>query len=693
MRALVLLLVCLLFFQGLKALDPPTVRCITVQDNGDVDITWFPPFDPLSEFVSYEVYGANNIAGPYTLLATLTTFSPGFYTEVGANVPTAGTRYYYIITNFNDGTPKQSLPSDTITPMILNLTKYQDDFAGILTWNPIHTPNKIPSNKDYEIFRKLTWKGAWISIGTTSYGTETFNDSVSRCKQGIEYRIEMQDNIACTSISSLAVDTLFDNIAPPIPDLDSVSIDNVNGKMLLSWQSNPDADVVRYVVLRGTDSIGETVDRFDTYFEDDDPAADPFTGSISYSVAAVDSCGNKSAAGIYHHTINLQTTNNLCARSVTLDWTAYRGWNVVNGYTVFYRVDGGDFQLLGTTNANDRTFVHEGIDASKIYCYVIVGSGAGSKGISTSTSNLQCVAFPALEYPAHQYLNRAVVTEDNKVFLSCILDNTLSEAAVTYYSISRGMTPEGPFIELDTFNFDRFVGYFEYTDSTSFPDKFAYYYVVDAIDNCDQVLRRSNVARTIHLDVSPDKGAFQNEVRWTEYTDWKEYGNGVRRYYLYRGLNGVFDSIPFASTPADIYSFDDILNDLHQSGSEFCYYVEAVELDGNQFGRIDTSRSNVYCVTFETDIFIPNAFTPNKDARNDLFKPVTPYINPANYICDIYDRWGQKIHTIDEGSFGGWNGNDAQGNPAPQGIYIYHLMITTDEGSVINQKGTFSLLR
>jgi gliding motility-associated-like protein len=70
----------------------------------------------------------------------------------------------------------------------------------------------------------------------------------------------------------------------------------------------------------------------------------------------------------------------------------------------------------------------------------------------------------------------------------------------------------------------------------------------------------------------------------------------------------------------------------------------------------------------ENCLFIPNAFSPNADGRNDVFMPLAacPLFNYAMYV---YDRWGKLIfesNTIDNG----WKG-DLGGRDVPSGSYQY----------------------
>ena len=54
-------------------------------------------------------------------------------------------------------------------------------------------------------------------------------------------------------------------------------------------------------------------------------------------------------------------------------------------------------------------------------------------------------------------------------------------------------------------------------------------------------------------------------------------------------------------------------------------------------------------------IYIPTAFTPNNDGKNDIFKPFI-FGNIVHYEFTIYNRFGQIVFTTTN-PFNGWDGN------------------------------------
>jgi gliding motility-associated-like protein len=91
------------------------------------------------------------------------------------------------------------------------------------------------------------------------------------------------------------------------------------------------------------------------------------------------------------------------------------------------------------------------------------------------------------------------------------------------------------------------------------------------------------------------------------------------------------------------------------------------------------------------DYFIPSAFSPNGDGRNDVF---LLYSKDANltYELSIYDRWGaqivQRINIPANDPNQGWNGNK-NSQSLPAGVYPY--LIRLSNGKILS--GEVTLIR
>lgn len=100
---------------------------------------------------------------------------------------------------------------------------------------------------------------------------------------------------------------------------------------------------------------------------------------------------------------------------------------------------------------------------------------------------------------------------------------------------------------------------------------------------------------------------------------------------------------------------------------------------------------NVY-----TPISIPGAFTPNGDGHNDLFYVLGGPINSRVEEFAVFNRYGAEVfhaHGTAPGDPGAaWNGT-LHGTPAPEGTYVYMVVMAFADGTRQVYKGTVLLIR
>jgi gliding motility-associated-like protein len=90
------------------------------------------------------------------------------------------------------------------------------------------------------------------------------------------------------------------------------------------------------------------------------------------------------------------------------------------------------------------------------------------------------------------------------------------------------------------------------------------------------------------------------------------------------------------------------------------YILEVADLNGC-YGK-DTVV--VYSKVCRTGVFIPNAFTPNADGLNDIFKAMV-FGNVVNFRLDVYNRWENWFFSTTDPSKG-WNGRSKVMKTAPR---------------------------
>lgn len=106
---------------------------------------------------------------------------------------------------------------------------------------------------------------------------------------------------------------------------------------------------------------------------------------------------------------------------------------------------------------------------------------------------------------------------------------------------------------------------------------------------------------------------------------------------------------------------------------EGIYTYTAVATNANGCSATDSVHLTVLN---EVHYYIPNAFTPNGDGRNDYFNiELTGNVEVVYFW--VYDRWGERVFQGENGG-PGWDGT-FKGKPLPPGVYVYHISIQTSQ--------------
>jgi gliding motility-associated-like protein len=102
---------------------------------------------------------------------------------------------------------------------------------------------------------------------------------------------------------------------------------------------------------------------------------------------------------------------------------------------------------------------------------------------------------------------------------------------------------------------------------------------------------------------------------------------------------------------------------------------------------MDTVKVSVYD---SSDIFVPKAFTPNNDGKNDLLQPFLVNITKLNFFR-VYNRWGQLMFQSSD-SKQGWDGMYNY-KPQPLETYTWIAEGIDGNGTTIFRKGQTVLIR
>jgi gliding motility-associated-like protein len=125
--------------------------------------------------------------------------------------------------------------------------------------------------------------------------------------------------------------------------------------------------------------------------------------------------------------------------------------------------------------------------------------------------------------------------------------------------------------------------------------------------------------------------------------------------------------IAYLWSPATGLSATNIANPtaLYTAPSEGILYTV---LAYNEAGCVDSASLTVKVFSTMPEVFVPTAFTPNGDGRNDVLKPIAVGMQRIE-LFNIYNRWGQLVFsTAVNGK--GWNGT-VNGQQQGAGTYVW----------------------
>ena len=138
------------------------------------------------------------------------------------------------------------------------------------------------------------------------------------------------------------------------------------------------------------------------------------------------------------------------------------------------------------------------------------------------------------------------------------------------------------------------------------------------------------------------------------------------------------------------WSPPNFVNDIHSVTPKVYPIENAVyTLTANSTVGCGSATSSIKIKVYK-NIFIPNAFTPNDDGKNDKFGIIAAD-NYKQFKLLIFNKWGAIIYSTTDIN-NGWDGR-FKGELQPTGPYVYYVEIRTASNKKIFKKGTIMLLR
>lgn len=138
-------------------------------------------------------------------------------------------------------------------------------------------------------------------------------------------------------------------------------------------------------------------------------------------------------------------------------------------------------------------------------------------------------------------------------------------------------------------------------------------------------------------------------------------------------------------SPSTGLSAANIPNPVAINDADRTYYLRAFTPEGCE--SFDTITIKIYK---GPDIYVPGAFTPNGDGRNDVLRPIAVGITSFEYFA-VYNRYGELVFKSNNPA-AGWDGR-IKGKEQHTGSFVWMVSAVDFRGNKIFKKGTVLLIR
>lgn len=227
-----------------------------------------------------------------------------------------------------------------------------------------------------------------------------------------------------------------------------------------------------------------------------------------------------------------------------------------------------------------------------------------------------------------------------------------------------------------TWNFGHGAGSNQASPSHTYTQTGVYSVSLTVSDNsgCSSTMTQNNL---IHVHENPVAGFYASPE--AIYID-QPFTN------VYDGSTGGAVSWNYQISNGAVFNVPNFMANFTDTG-----YYTITQTVTNQFGCSDVFTSQVHVLPV-TEIFIPNAFTPdNNDNINPTFKPSGMNFN--EYRMFIYNRWGELLFSTYDVNVG-WDGHVRNSNvQAKQDLYVYKIQYVDHRGNQQEILGNVNVIR
>lgn len=176
---------------------------------------------------------------------------------------------------------------------------------------------------------------------------------------------------------------------------------------------------------------------------------------------------------------------------------------------------------------------------------------------------------------------------------------------------------------------------------------------------------------------------------------------------VYETPHGRFDdttiTVPYKTDVTMPPCADGLTTDWYKDNELVCAGCTQLQVEARYFQSVyhcvvrngDCTDSCVYklqVIDIPHDLWLPDAFSPNGDGRNDVFHIITDNPNVLVINLSVFDRWGQRVFTSNMNN-DGWDGT-VHGAPAELGTYYWMIRYKIlGSETVYSKKGDVTVVR
>ncbi len=343
--------------------------------------------------------------------------------------------------------------------------------------------------------------------------------------------------------------------------------------------------------------------------------------------------------------------------TVDLSWNKY---NVVTGWDfVGYELYVNNALLKTFTSANDIRFTDSDVECGYSYTYRV--DTKLKKGSATVTSKSADVAVKVDVDGSEKISNALVSVNADQVLITADVPGKVYNLVIERAE-SGGKSLFRPIASLNNVS--------SYSDAGINPHEKSYCYTL-SFETCGRNYPATEPICTILL-----KKSFST-------FDWSSdqpFHEPITKYTMLQTGSSNSSNVEEIEQKLNM-SFTPKLG--ANSDPEYTFQIRATSGSGLE------SLSNAVVYKRNPDVFMPNAFTPNDDSKNDILKPIAEPLN--SYSFTVFNRSGEVVfHTTDQTM--GWDGKVKNG-VAELGWYIYKIRFEDGLNQKAEKNGTFMLLR